>query len=159
MNIDHNISDEAKGLRAGIADRAIWFHLLLDAAQRQGADAETISQEALTAFGRRAAEAYGKLEKPADFVQAMDQGTGKEAFQSKTISATDNLAVLRLHYCPLVEAWRTYGLPPERVEALCRLTQYGDCGRLWGTPLRLEFTSLISRGAEYCEIHVMPQKL
>ena len=159
MSMQESISDEAKGLRAGIADRAIWFHLLLKAAQEQGADSKKVSEQALTAFGKKAAESYGRMLKPADFVRAMDQGIGKEAFQSQEVKAEDDLAVLRLNYCPLVQAWKDYGLTPERIKTLCRLTQYGDCGRLWGSPLRLEFTSLISQGAEYCEIHVLPEKL
>ncbi len=150
------ISDKAAGLRIGIADRALWFHLLLEAAENQGADIDAISREALTAFGEKASQAYGKMVKPADFVRAMDCGIGKEAFQSEAIKTDDDLSVLRLNYCPLVEAWKDYGLSSERIKALCHLTQYADCGRLAGTPLNLEFKSLISEGAAYCEIHVTP---
>lgn len=149
-----NISDGAEGLRLGIADRAIWFHLILEAAEKQEADIDKISEEGLITFGERAARSYGVLKKPADFAYAMGQGLGKEAFSCEIIKAEDDLAVMQLNYCPLVEAWKAYGLSKERIQRLCRLTQYGDHGRLKNSPLKLEFKSLICDGDDCCEIHI-----
>jgi len=155
---NRDISDEAKGMQNGIATRSIWFHLLLEAAEKQGADIEKISQEALTAFGRYMTTAQGGMQKPADFVRFMEEGVGKEIFATEAIQADDDLAILRINYCPFVEAWKDYGLSPERIEKLCYLTQYNDQGRFDDTPLELEITSSIGNGDCYCQFNIRPKK-
>jgi len=155
---NRDISDEAKGFQAGIATRAIWLHLLLEAAQKQGADIEKISQEALTAFGRYMTAAQGGMQKPADFVRFMEEGVGKDIFATQTIQADDDLAILRINYCPFIEAWKEYGLSDERIEKLCCLTQYNDHGRFDDTPLKLEIASSIGKGDSCCLFHIKPKK-
>lgn len=155
---NRDISDEARGFEAGVATRSIWLHLLLEAAGAQGADIEKIAREALTSFGSYMTAAQGGMEKPADFVRFMEEGVGKEIFATETIQSDDDLAILRINYCPFVEAWKEYGLSPERIEKLCCLTQYNDHGRFDDTPLKLEITSSIGKGDSYCQFNITPKK-
>lgn len=150
-----NATAEAAGLRLGIRDRAIWFHLLLEAAEKQGADIEKMTDEAVFRFGREVFTERAKgMRTPDDFAQAMTQPERNQlVFGSEVISSEEGRAVVHFHACPLVDAWKDYGLPAERVAQLCRLARKGDHGRISTLPeLELEFTQLIGDGDPVCAL-------
>ncbi len=149
------LSDEAKGLRNGIRDRAIWFHLLLEAAERQGADVEKMTDEAIFRFGQEVYEERAKtIKTPGDFATAMTWPVpNQQVFQSEVVSVEEDRAIAHFHSCPLVDAWRDYGLSSERVSRLCQLARKGDFGRISDIPgLKLEFPKLIADGDDVCEL-------
>lgn len=150
-----NVEAEAQGFKAGIRDRAIWFHLLLEAAERQGADIEKMTDEAIFRFGREVfLERAQGMKDPVDFAQAMTYPAKNQmVFGSEVISADADQAIVYFHSCPLVEAWKEYGLSAERVAELCRLARKSDFGRVDTIPgLKLDFAQLIGDGDEVCEL-------
>ena len=150
------ISEEAKGLKAGIADRAIWFHLLIQAAENQGVDIEKLTDDAIFTFG---ANLYRdkKAETAKDFVDLMTEpGPGRKAFAQEVILSGEDHAVAHFHACPLVEAWRDYGLSEERISYLCDLASKGDFGRASNFPnLEISFPQKIAHGDAVCELDVV----
>lgn len=151
------LSGEAKGLRNGIKDRAIWFHLLLEAAERQGVDLEKLTDEAIFRFGQEVYVERAKgIKTPGDFAAAMTwPAANQQVFQSEVISKGEDKAIAHFHVCPLVDAWKEYGLSPERISELCRLARKGDFGRISDIPgLELEFTQLIADGDPVCELTI-----
>jgi hypothetical protein len=59
--------------------------------------------------------------------------------------------VLRMMGCPLVEAWRSMGLPAEEVDTLCEIAAAVDEGTFTGAGLDLEFLSRIGvAGTQQC---------
>ena len=58
--------------------------------------------------------------------------------------------VLRMTSCPLVEAWRSIGLPAEEVDTLCEIAAAVDEGTFEGAGLDLHFLSRIGTGADKC---------
>ncbi len=53
--------------------------------------------------------------------------------------ASAGRTVLRMTQCPLVDAWREAGLPPQRVDLLCEIAAAVDEGTFEGAGLELVF--------------------
>jgi hypothetical protein len=59
--------------------------------------------------------------------------------------------VLRMTACPLVDAWRSMGLPADEVDTLCEIAAAVDEGTFAGAGLELEFLSRIgTAGTSRC---------
>lgn len=146
---------EAKGLKDGITDRAVWFHLLIAAAEKQNVDIEQLTDDAIFLFGANLFQDK-KAETAADFVNLMTvPGAGHEAFDQEVIELGDEHSVAHFHACPLVEAWKNYGLSPERIAYLCDLASKGDFGRASNFPhLEISFPQKIAHGDPVCELDV-----
>lgn len=152
---DYKDSEVTKAYRAGIADRATWFYLLLKAAEEAGADSDRIAEAAIWQFGVEKGKTLGKVKTAADFVSALQRGYGCGAFAMEEVECTDDKAVLRFHHCELVEAWRRRDLLPEEIARLCRLARFGDLGMVSNFPgLALEFPKIIAEGDDCCQLDV-----
>lgn len=155
MSLCKVISKEAKGLKAGIADRAIWFHLLIAAAEKQNVDIDLLTDDAIFTYG---ANLYKDLtaKTASDFVQLMTApGAGREAFAQEVLVDEEDHAVAHFHACPLVEVWKNYGLSDERIRYLCDLASKGDFGRASNFPnLKISFPKKIAYGDDVCELDV-----
>lgn len=63
----------------------------------------------------------------------------------------DGRVVLKMTACPLVDAWREAGYPPERVDLLCEIAAAVDYGTFEGAGLELQFLErLPSEGCQSC---------
>ncbi|MBU3804163.1 MAG: L-2-amino-thiazoline-4-carboxylic acid hydrolase [Candidatus Cellulosilyticum pullistercoris] len=147
------VSEEAKGLIAGISDRAIWFHLLIEAAEKQNVDIEKLTDEAIFTYGVNLYQ--DKVANNArEFVELMtEEGPGREAFKQEVVKADENESIAYFHSCPLVAAWKKYGLSDERIHYLCDLASKGDFGRVSNFPnINIEFPKKIGYGDDYCEL-------
>lgn len=152
-NLCKELSKEAQGLKAGIVDRAIWFHLLVEAAEKQNVDIEKLTDDAIFTFGVNLYKDR-KVESAEDFVMHMtEEGPGKEVFDQEIISLDKAHSVAYFHACPLVEAWKNYGLSDERVKYLCDLASKGDFGRASNFEgLSISFPKKIAYGDAVCEL-------
>lgn len=155
-NICKELSESAQGLKAGIADRAIWFHLLIQAAEAQNVDIDKLTTDAIFTYGANLYKER-KAETAADFVDNMTEpGPGREAFAQEVIQHDDDHAIAYFHACPLVEAWKNYGLSDERIAYLCDLASKGDFGRASNFPqLEISFPQKIAHGDPVCELNVI----
>lgn len=147
------ISEEAKGLIEGIEGRAIWFHLLVEAAEKQNVDIEKLTDDAIFTFGANLFK--DKVAQNAkEFVALMtEEGPGREAFNQEVIKSNAKESIAYFHACPLVDAWRKYGLSDERIRYLCDLASKGDFGRVSNYPnISLAFPKKIAYGDNYCEL-------
>jgi hypothetical protein len=64
-------------------------------------------------------------------------------FEPGIETSEDGRIVLRMTACPLVNAWRTMGLPDDEVDTLCEIAAAVDEGTFAGAGLDLEFLSRI----------------
>lgn len=153
------LTKEAQGLRAGITDRAIWFHLLVEAAEKQGVDIEKLTDDAIFKFGVNLYKDK-TVNDAADFVKLMTaEGPGKEVFAQEVIKLEENHSIAHFHNCPLVEAWKGYGLSDERIKYLCHLAGKGDFGRASNFEnIQISFPKKIGNGDEVCELDVVKIK-
>lgn len=147
------LSKEAQGLKAGIADRAIWFHLLIEAAEKQNVDIEKLTDDAIFTFGVNLYKEKN-VNNAKEFVELMTEaGPGREAFDQEVLKLEEKHSVAHFHACPLVEAWKAYGLSDERVRYLCDLASKGDFGRASNFPgLKITFPKKIAYGDDVCEL-------
>jgi hypothetical protein len=149
------ITETTKAYRAGIADRATWFYLLLKTAAEMGADADKLAELAIWQFGVEKGKRLGEINDAAGFVKALQNGYGCGAFAMEEVSCAAEQATLRFHHCELVETWRNRGLSPDEVSRLCRLARFGDLGMVSNFPnLALEFPKIIADGDDYCQLDV-----
>jgi hypothetical protein len=150
-----DVSKESQALRAGIGDRAWWFYLLYREMKKAGVEnADDIAIEAVSEFGRIMAKDY-VVNKPEDFVRALMDPLSVETFEMEFIEADDDHAVLRFHFCPLVDKWEKLGLEQEEIAKLCELARCGDHARVSNfPPLQLSFPQLIAEGDPVCDLYV-----
>lgn len=148
-------SEVTKAYRAGIADRATWFYLLLKAAGEMGVDTDVMAEKAIRQFGVEKGKRLGEVKNAADFADVLQKGYGCSAFAMETIKKSETASTLRFHHCELVNTWRDRGLPPEDIARLCRLARFGDLGMVSNFPgLALSFPKIIAEGDDYCELAV-----
>ncbi len=150
----NNISkEEISAYRTAVKDRAVWFYLLLKAAEEEGADPETVAKKAINHFGVEKGKTLGEIKDAAEFVEALAKGYGCGAFEMKVQKATPEKSILHFFHCPLVEAWKNLDLSPEEISRLCRLARHGDLGIISCFPqLTLEFHKLLAEGQDCCEL-------
>ncbi len=146
-------SEMVQGLYMGIRQRAIWFHLLLEAAEAQGCDIEKLTDDAIFTYGV-GVSAHEKGDEPLDLLHHMcPPGPFWEMFEKEIVCEGEDKCVAKFHRCPLVDAWREYGLSPERIDRLCDLANKGDFGRASNfKKAKLSFPKRIGGGDDYCEL-------
>ena len=148
-----NETDIVKGLKMGIRQRAIWFHKLLEAAEAQGCDIEKLTDDAIFTYGQEVgAEAPGT--EPLDCLHHFcGPGPFWDVFEKEILEEGEDRCVAHFHRCPLVDAWREYGLSEERIDQLCNLANKGDFGRASHfVNAALDFPTSIGGGDEYCTL-------
>jgi hypothetical protein len=152
-------SEVTKAYRAGIADRATWFYLLLKTAADMGVDADKLAEQAIWQFGVEKGKRLGDVQHAAGFVAALQCGYGCGAFDMEVVETAEEQAILRFHHCALVESWKERGLAPEEIARLCRLARFGDLGMVSNFPgLTLDFPKIIAEGDDYCQLNVNAEK-
>ena len=146
-------SEIVQGLYMGIRQRAIWFHLLLEAAAAQGCDIEKLTDDAIFQYGV-GVSANEPGDEPLDLLHHMcGPGPFWEMFEKEIISEGEDTCVAKFHRCPLVDAWREYGLSDQRIDCLCNLANKGDFGRASNFHhAKLDFPKRIGGGDPYCEL-------
>lgn len=151
----YKASEAVLAYRAGIADRATWFYLLLQAAEKQNANTDKMAEEAIFQFGMEKGKKLGDIKNAADFAEALSKGYGFQAFCMEKAEISPELSVLRFHHCELVETWKKRGLGDEEISRLCRLARWGDLGMVSNfRGLTLEFPRVIADGDDCCELKI-----
>lgn len=148
-------SEIVQGLNMGIRQRAIWFHLLLEAAEAQGCDIEKLTDDAIFPYGV-GVSAGETGDEPLDMLHHFcGAGPFFEIFDKEIITEEPDKCVALFHRCPLVDAWRAYGLSPERIDRLCQLANKGDYGRASNfANASLDFPTRIGSGDDCCTLMI-----
>ena len=120
-------------LEGAFRNRAHLYRLLLDELEAElgPVRAEALLARALEQRGREVAEILFR-DLPAEpeavgraFLAASPDDGRMYPHESETRAGA---MTIRVHRCPLKDAWQASGLPPERVAALCRLAGAFDKG-------------------------------
>jgi hypothetical protein len=76
---------------------------------------------------------------------------------NRSVQRSDGaLALLRIGYCPLLEAWRGDGATPDELVELCDIACEGDYGMV-AEKLILSFDQRLADGSDNCIIRVVPR--
>ncbi|HEY3364980.1 MAG TPA: L-2-amino-thiazoline-4-carboxylic acid hydrolase [Symbiobacteriaceae bacterium] len=140
-------------VRGAIEDRATWFHLLTQEADRLGYNAEEFARKAIRDFGCLKSNKMVPTESMEEFVEQFAHKLVYNAFEMEVVSCTEDRAELHFHYCALAEAWKKLGLSPDRIDTLCQWAVEGDYGVMNNFPA-LEFDPAlrIAAGHDHCKM-------
>ncbi len=96
----------------------------------------------------------GDLERAAKEFASPDP-LKQHQFAPRIVSLSSGEAVLAMSRCPLVDEWRSMGLPDRDVETLCRIAHAVDFGTWEGAmPFKLRFESTRGEGRDECVLRV-----
>jgi hypothetical protein len=148
-------------LEDAFRNRAHLYRLLLDELEAElGPEkAEALMTRSLERRGQEVAQSLFR-DLPPDPIAIGDRflAVSPDAGQMypHETERSDQAMTIRVHRCPLKDAWKDAGLPPERIAALCRIAGAFDRG-LFETA-GLEFSNETwseSRGGGCCWISLM----
>ncbi len=141
---------------------AVYAHLFLVLRRELGQErAVELMSEAIRNFGaEKSKRTYsgeaqkGNLETAAREFASPDP-VKQHQFAPRIVSLDPGEAVLAMSRCPLVEEWRSMGLPDRDVETLCEIAHAVDFGTWEGAlPFTLRFESTRGQGREECVLRV-----
>ncbi len=78
-------------------------------------------------------------------------------YPSETAAAADGSVTIRVTKCPLQDAWRGAGLPPERIQRLCRIAGRFDNGLFGATRVDLSTETWAPGRDGCCRIRLSPR--
>jgi len=147
-------------MRSAIEHRATWFQLLVEEAEKSGADWEAFARKAIQRCG--VFHGHTKFTKTDD-VKALGQQFASELYSKifemdvKELSA-DKFEV-HFRYCPLVAAWQKHTGDEGRIAKLCDIAMDGDRGIVSTFPkFEFELGETIAQGGRVCKIIIRKKK-
>ena len=154
------IEDLRAQLKAALKSRAMVYSAVHDEISKEcgEAKAEEILKRAIYARG---AAICGKFRAfaPADFSGLRDSfldfipDHGK-LFDPEVVRCDHEGLDIKLHACPLKEAWEDAQLSPKRIETLCRIAGFVDNGTFEQAGIALESDTWKVGGEGCCFLHV-----
>jgi hypothetical protein len=150
--------------RDAFANRALMYWYIYDElASEVGADrAMTIMKQAVFRRGLEVGRKYREAAVAGDLAEVgaiFCEGSPAEGelFSPGIESLEDGRLVLRMESCPLVEAWRSFGLSPEEIDRMCEISAAVDQGTFTGAGLGLEFLDRLGKpGSCRCLLELKP---
>lgn len=152
--------------RAAFEDRALmYFHVLEVLSEDVGRDrAVELMKRAIHRRGLEVGTKYRQAAQAGDFEEVgrlfcETSPAGGQLFLPGVESISEDGVVLRMEACPLLDAWRGLGLPPEEVDVLCEIAAAIDFGTFEAAGLDLEFRERRGRpGAARCSLQLRKQE-
>lgn len=143
-----------------IKNRArIYAHLYRELSREVGEDKATmILKKAIYARGEEKGKQLAEsIKKPNlhELAVASVQGKGEmDAFGHEVVSEHPDYILLRLNRCPLVEAWKEAGIPPEGRKKMCDIAYQVDFGKFEAAGYRLTFDCRIADEQGSCDLRI-----
>jgi hypothetical protein len=153
--------DPKAALIDSIKNRALFYLNMYQILSKEHGkeNAMRLMQKAIYQRGQEKAEKYKKNMNGSDLKAMADNflkgGTSSlNVFGNEVVKVEEDLALLRLNSCPLVDAWNEAGLSPENIITMCDIAYQVDFGKFEGMGFSLTFNSRICEGSPYCELVV-----
>jgi hypothetical protein len=144
-----------------IKNRALFYMNMYQVLSEEHGKKEAVRlmQKAVYKRGRQKAEQYKKEVEGRDLKAMADAflrggASSLNVFGNEVVKVEEDIAVLRLNGCPLVDAWNEAGLSPENIITMCDIAYQVDFGKFEGMGFSLAFNSRICEGRPYCELIV-----
>jgi len=136
--------------RAAFENRAFMYaYLYEELAQELGKErAVELMKHAIYRRGLEVGRKYAEAAASADLERVGEifvggSPCGGAMFEPGIEELEDGRLVLRMNACPLVDAWRSIGLPAEEIDTLCEIAAAVDEGTFEGAGLDLTFLDRI----------------
>lgn len=142
-----------EAVRRAIEDRATWFKLLLDNAQKGGVNAEELARKSIFEFGKMKGARMNPTTDLQSFVKEFANPIVTDVFQMEIKEAGPEKAVIEFNYCPLMQAWDRLGATPEEHDRLCDWAMEGDRGLMTRFPgFDLDIQTRKGKGDPVCRL-------
>lgn len=143
--------------RAAFENRAYMYAYIYEelAAALGKEEAVALMKRAIYRRGLEVGTKYRSAAEKADLIEVGSifcEGSPCEGglFEPGIEESSAGHIVLRMTACPLVDAWRSIGLPAEEVDTLCEIAAAVDEGTFAGAGLDLKFLSRLGTGEGRC---------
>lgn len=155
---DDELDQSRSETRASFENRALLYAYLFEELSDELGD-ERATELMKRAIYRRGVEIGQKYRSAAHAGDLAEVGAifcegspaAGELFNPSVEEEGDGYIVLSMTSCPLLDAWKSAGLDPEQVDAMCAIAAAVDEGTFEGAGLDLEFLDRLGRpGSERC---------
>ncbi|MEW6721243.1 MAG: L-2-amino-thiazoline-4-carboxylic acid hydrolase [Thermodesulfobacteriota bacterium] len=157
------MSDAGEKVATATRQRAAAYaHLFLVLRRELGEDrAVGLMKEAIRNFGaEKSKRNYSEEARRGDLGQAAREFASQDPvkqhqFAPRIVSLGAGEAVIAMSGCPLVDEWKSMGLPARDVETLCNIAHAVDFGT-WedALPFRLRFEGTRGEGKDECVLRI-----
>ena len=152
-------------IRAAHKKRAIiYYHMNNTLSDELGSDRATeLMKKAIFKHGSDVAAHYPQAAQDGDVNAiagqwALPDKAGTEVFGQEAEVIDENSVRLIIRNCPLVEAWREYGISPKKIDCLCDIANAVDVGTFDAMGFNIEFKKRLGAGDDYCEMILKRKK-
>jgi hypothetical protein len=132
--------------RSAFENRAlVYAHVFRELTDEIGAErAAAVLKRAIYARGVEVGLKYRDAAQAGDLVEVgriFCEGSPADGtlFEPAVERVEEDSIVLSMHGCPLVDAWKAAGLPPEEIDRLCEIAAAVDEGTFEGAGLSITF--------------------
>lgn len=155
---DDELDQSRSETRASFENRALLYAYLFEELSDELGD-ERATELMKRAIYRRGVEIGQKYRSAAHAGDLAEVGAifcegspaAGELFNPSVEEEGDGYIVLSMTSCPLLDAWKSAGLDPEQIDAMCAIAAAVDEGTFEGAGLDLEFLDRLGRpGSERC---------
>ncbi len=162
---DEALEQAGRETRAAFENRALMYYYIFDELSGEvGRDrAAEVMKRAIRRRGEEVGKKYASAARAGDLKAVAhtfctDSPCQGELFHPGVEGLAEDHLVLRMTSCPLVDAWRSLGLPPEDVDLLCEISAAVDYGTFESAGLELTFLDRLGRpGADRCLLELRPR--
>lgn len=159
--VNRPVIDEplVNGIRKAIEHRASWFYLLLNEAEKNGAELEKTGRAAIYQcgcfHGREKLQDCEDKNDLREFMKVFADETVQKVFEMEVVQNTKDTLSIDFHYCPLVAAWLKLGVSEDKIPLLCDIAMEGDRGIISQfTSYEFRLDGTIAEAEPVCKIRI-----
>lgn len=148
---------DINAIRSQMEQRAQWFYLMNDEAEKLGYDLEKYSRPAIFRCGCfRGAEMFAGLKDKGDLVEVAEYFKSQpntHVFEKEYITVTPEYFETHFHYCPLVAGWQKLTNDEKLIDLCCDIAMEGDKGMFSNIPdCEFILDGTIAKGDPVCKL-------
>ncbi len=150
----HN--DHIEALRGCSKSRALLIYKLFEKAEQCGLNEEDFAREVIWECGCfRAEHHFPDTDSVQDFAAVYQTDDWIKTFDTEMITCTEDLLVVKSHYCPLLDMWEQLTQDRERLAKVCDIAMDGDRALAHKYPnFNFRVSKTMAKGDDYCEVMV-----
>lgn len=155
-----SVDQKIKEVRNAIEHRATWMYLLLDEAEKAGADWEKIGRNAVHRCGCfHGKTIFTPTDDLKDFADQFANDSDVKIFEMEVEERSDDRFCVEFNYCPLVAAWLKQTTDEDKIATLCDIAMDGDRGIVAQSPsFVFKLGDTIAKGGKVCYLEVLKKK-
>ena len=115
-------------------------------------EAEQHARKAITRYGHIRAERDGHKITPDEWVDIHYRDMG--GVMKTEIIKNDDYCEMQMHFCPLLEEWKSLGLSPEKQDLYCDIAMELDRNRAQLHGIPCDIVERMGKGDNFCRVRL-----